>query len=258
MILIYVDESGVPSLKDPDPIFILNAVLIKIKDYLEIERDLKIFKRDICKAYKIPDKNFEIHMSQLYKDQGKKVFHKQLILKELQQIYNSIYKSMVPNHNFKIISVVFQKDKIPKGTKENRIMHWVLEDLLERIELCLLNEYRSQGIFFMDDMNKTKCVEFRELFNIIIKNGTYNLKEFQRLQPFIHFLDSASNDGIQISDLITYIIRQIIIKKIYLKGNANDTINKHIFNSLIKPKIRGYPTFIGFGLKIIPEPKIKI
>lgn len=141
-----------------------------------MESDFTTFRRNICNVYNIPDKYFEIHMSQLYKKQGKSVFHKQLILNELQQIYIRIYNSMIPKHIFKIISVVLQKDKLSKGINDNKIMSIALEDLLERIELCLLNEYHSDGIFFMDDMNKTKCENFRRIYKNVIMKGTYSLK----------------------------------------------------------------------------------
>lgn len=120
-------------------------------------------------------------------------------------------------------------------------------------------EYNSQAYVFMDDNNKNQIVKIRELFKEIIINGTYFVKKFRFIDPFIHFLNSASNNGIELADVITYSIKRFLDMKIYKKTSSRlNKRNDLIFKDLVMPKIRNYPQILGFGLKITPSFNIKI
>jgi len=259
MILVYIDESGVTSLKDTNPIFMLSAVLIEEADLIVLESEMGLFRKNTCKKYNLPNKNFEIHMSQIFKRQGKKVFGRKLDHNELHQIFNEIYQTIIPYNKFKVISIVILKDKLPSGSTKKNVLDWSLIPLLERIEYCLSNEYHSKATIFMDNSDRNKNAEIKKNFKGIIINGTYYKKNFEYIPSYIHFLNSDSNDGIQLCDAISYSIKRFIDIEIYKKtpgviGNMNNTI----FKDLVLPKIRNFPQVLGFGLKIYPSVKIRL
>lgn len=259
MVLVYIDESGITSMKDPNPIFMLGAVIIEDNDLINLEKVTKDFKARICINYNLPNANFEIHLSQLFKKQGKKIFGKQLSSNNLNKIFGEIYDSLVPYNKFKIISSVILKDKLQKKTTSYSVLRWSFENLLERIEFFLSDEYNTPAYVFMDDKNKNQIVEIRDMFKDIILNGTYYVKRFKYINPLIHFLNSASNIGIQLADAITFSIKRYLDMKIYGKTLSRlNKKNEFIFKDLIAPKIRNYPQILGFGLKIKPNINIKI
>lgn len=102
-----------------------------------------------------------------------------------------------------------------------------------------------------DDINS--CAKIRKTVKDIINHGTYYKKNFQNISPFIHFLESASNNGIQLSDAVAYSIRRFLRKKVYGLYSNIDQYNDNIFTNLIKLKFRNYPNFLGSGLKIYPN-----
>ena len=51
MVLIFIDASGTTSFNDPEPLYALNAILIKERDYVILENNIFSFKEEICNDY---------------------------------------------------------------------------------------------------------------------------------------------------------------------------------------------------------------
>ena len=71
MVLAYIDESGNPSQKDEEEIFVLTAVLIQEQNYQNIDLTITNLKESLSYKYNIPD-GFEFHILSLLANRKKK------------------------------------------------------------------------------------------------------------------------------------------------------------------------------------------
>ncbi|MHA2010241.1 MAG: DUF3800 domain-containing protein [Promethearchaeota archaeon] len=253
MVLGHIDESGNPSLKDKEEIFVLSAVLIQEQNYQNIDLTISNLKERLSYQYNIPDE-FEFHVLSLLANRTKRnkpSAFDNVSYNERRNIYLTWHKSL-KNLDFKIISVAILKKEL---TKEFNVRFWANLFLLERIQMYTQElTGNHQAIIFMDSESE----EWNQKKINILKTAIYypenhpSFIKFKNIVPNIYFLDSGSSMGIQLADSVVYCIRRWLRFTIYGKEGEIEKTNNKCFE-IIKKKIRGYPDCLQTGLKIFPK-----
>ncbi len=267
MYFIYIDESGQPNYTDSELLFSITALIFHEKYRRDFEKRIINFKNKLKLKYRSPpNQDFELHAKDMVKYDKNHIINSKSIFKgyNLTDVLPDFIEiaNLIKNMKCTIITSCIVKDKLHFQID---LDEWCLKFELERLCLYLEKENNRKklinqdtydsGIIYFDKSLKEEATRFR-FINDFIKNGScYQQNEYLVEDPV--FVDSINRIFIQITDIVSYIIRRHIRSKIYNKSNVIDNFTSQAFE-LIREKFdtSSKGKLIGSGLKIFPDIEI--
>lgn len=264
MYLAYIDESGNYDLNDETSLeFVLVAVIIHEKDWVKFQKECKSLKEAIWyllepELSSTPPNEFELHMKEIcnrenfyecLKNDDEKWF------KIIETIFEKISQLDV-----NIISSIIIKDKIKEEGYED-VKHWSYTLLFERLQRYISHKTTRELDEFiltvLDSEGADADNQKREYIKEFMICGTGHGWEEYLINiietPFI--VDSEIHLGIQIADVIAYVLRRYVYK--ILKRNPNAFFNEYCDKILGKIghlfHRSDYNRIDGYGIKIFPH-----
>ena len=240
----YVDESGVESVRDNSNFFVTAGAIFHEDDLATMKTDIQNYK----------DANFsgthqdaEIHLQHIFKGRGK-FFG--LNLSQKLSLLNPLY-STLHNLPFTVISVAIDKQRFTQKHSAREILDYGHMLLIERFNSFLV-EKDNKGIIRIDRTtapNKVnlgpKDAYILKLINRIRKNGTRWQPPAISIVEEPDFIASHLRKGLQVADAVAYCVNRKI----------NSYSDFDIFWDKIYPKFRtdSNGDTAGYGFKIYPE-----
>ncbi len=250
----FIDESGStvikPEIVKKEPLFVLTATMVHEKELIRLNKMLNNFINLINKNYNINIK--ELHTKNIYHGNN---WFKKLDLNDRKNILSDLI-NIISNSDIIIISVVLYKDKIIRNTdnKINRddILKLGYKLLSERIAFFISRKENNEFMIWIIDntqnkLNQKICkIIFNEILNEFRK---YKIARQKILLPPI-FANSIYYPGLQISDIVGYIISRYIRYKEYY-SDKDEKFPIDCYFEKISRKFDTNPNgnYIGYGLK---------
>ena len=204
MYIVFIDESGKPVKKEPQP-FVVASVIIheNILDSLEEELlDLKLnfFGR---KAY-----NVEIHGKEVVHGKG---YFSQVDMEKREKFLSECYKFIGSKTLTLIASVVLKEKFAGLSEKEAResMERIAYMHLLERVTIYFDKIGSSERILLVVDETDVKHdISIKNRISEEIRMGLYTSRRFssRRIFPAPLFLPSKEQAGLQLADLVAYAV----------------------------------------------------
>lgn len=144
-----------------------------------------------------------------------------------------------------IIITLTSNKNCPRITKENYILGWHLQELMQRIEMELQSNDENLCVLFVDPVSKEKNKLFREIYFNLYQHGDF-IQRYSHIKDSLNIEYSHHSVGIQLADFIAGSFSG------FLKGYAN---SKDIFTDRIKPYLptRYDGDILGFGIREVPS-----
>lgn len=264
MYFAYIDESGNKEITNrQNKLYVLSAIIIHEKYWDWIHQktgDLKSKIWDLVKGEENdtiePPDDFELHMKEISRKEG---YYSRIgdDNKRLMQIWRELY-TFISKLFIKIVSIVVHKDHF-KERNHVDVGKWGFKLLIERLNRFVMDSHpeKEQHILMVLDSVDTKFNEQkRREVEDYIKYGTgQGWEEFPEQvieTPFI--VDSIIHNGVQLADLVAYLVRRYAMKYFNLSPNAffNDYCDNLM--TLIEDKFYRHNKLLkGHGLMIFPR-----
>ena len=133
------------------------------------------------------------------------------------------------------------------------ILKFHLEDIMDRIEMHLQNDWENLAVLFIDPVSEEKNKYFREIYSNLYEKGGL-IDNFTHIKDSLNIEHSHHSVGIQIADFIAGSFSAVLKSDGKDKGNYNDGIV--MFKNFILPNIRELKSDIfGFGIIEVPKDK---
>ncbi len=245
----YIDASGNRLRKDPEN-FVLTSITIHESQLEYMDKRIYWIKKNELPEYY--PKNMELHVKNMLKRKG--------IFKNIStsQTYNLLDKTFQflseGDTDYFIVSSIIKKELMYELTD---IEEWAYRFVLERINggIELLNKQNSanEKCQLIIDNDGERNFQISSRIDWELKYGSkYSKFEFILGKP--DFVDSKSNNMMQITDCIPYAIRKHYRKN---RGNYSYIEKWRKYYNLIEPKFRSENRkYKGVGLKVFPEVSI--
>lgn len=238
----YVDESGVPEIKDNTKFFVASGAVFH-------EKELETMKKLIIE---FKNNNFtgkldgaELHVHDIYK--GKNVFYglsKQQKYDLLDNVYSTIEKL-----DLTIITIAIDKTKLKIKYPHYKIAETAYKFLIERFDK-FLGEKDNKGVIRIDrttndqeiKLNKRDC-DILQIVNAIRKYGT----GWQTISHIVEeplFYNSSMRKGLQVADAIAYCTNR------HLAGYSDFEPYWNVIQSKLRCNELGKTD--GYGFRIFP------
>ncbi|MFW9865716.1 MAG: DUF3800 domain-containing protein [Candidatus Thorarchaeota archaeon] len=264
MYFAYIDESGNKDLKNKqNKLYVLSAIIIHEKYWDWIHQETKNLKLKIWEIVKVengdydPPDDFELHMKEISRREG--YYH--TIgddNNKLRQIWRELYL-FISKLFIKIISIVVHKEHF---TNRNHVDvgKWAFKLLIERLNRYIVEYHpeKEQHIMMVMDSVDSKFDEQRryEVENYIKYGTGQGWDEYPEQvieTPFI--IDSKIHSGVQLADLVSYLVRRYAMKYFGLSPSAffNDYCDNLM--TLIEDKFYRHAKYMlkGYGMMIFPR-----
>lgn len=252
---LYIDESGNASPKNiSSPYYILCGVMITANE----SNELKI-KADQIKFKFFNHTNIVFHSREIGRGDGD---FKLLIKNQTIDKFRSDLISLLKQGRCQLISVLVDKNRIPKSWNEKSIYKLTAEKMVNNFTLALLAQANCKGKIVIESATSEKDFYYHKavvkFLSAGIKQPEISFKVVQDKLTEISFVTKKNNDiEEQLTDLLAYGIRmkyeskkplseyeqkliKIVDEKLF-KCNPNTGTKKKRYHSRIK------------GLVIIPE-----
>ncbi|MBA7523351.1 hypothetical protein ES705_15477 [subsurface metagenome] len=264
MYFAYIDESGNKDINNKqNKLYVLTAIIIHEKYWDWIHQESKNLKRKIWdlvrdKGLQIdPPDDFELHMKEISRKEG--YYH--TIGdddKKLRNIWRELY-SFISRLFIKIVSIVVHKEHFSDQNFVD-VGKWAFKLLIERLNRYVMDYHpeKEQYIMIVMDSVDPKFDEQkrREIENFIKYGTGQGWEEFPEQVIEIPFIvDSKIHSGVQLADLVAYLVRRYAMKHFSLSPDAffNDYCDDLI--ALIEDKFYRHDkyTLKGYGMMIFPR-----
>lgn len=264
MYFAYIDESGNKDINNKqNKLYVLTAIIFHEKYWDWIHQETKNLKQKIWDLVKDKDgnfdypDNFELHMKEITRKEG---YYSTIgdDDEKLSNIWRELY-SYISKLFIKIISIVVHKDYF---TNQNfvDVGKWAFKLLIERLNRYIMDyhpEKEQHIMIVMDSVDPKFDDQKRNEIENFIKYGTgQGWDEFPEQvieTPFI--VDSKIHSGVQLADIVAYIVRRYAMKYFNLSPGAffNDYCDNLM--ALIEDKFYRHAkyTLKGYGMLIFPR-----
>lgn len=264
MYFAYVDESGNKDINNKqNKLYVLTAIIIHEQYWEWIHRESKNLKSKIWSLVKEkglqidPPDDFELHMKEISRKEG---YYSTIGDDDetLRNIWRELY-SFISKLFIKIISIVVHKEHF---TNQNfvDVGKWAFKLLIERLSRYVMDNHpeKEQHIMIvMDSVDPEFDEQKRREIEDFIKYGTgQGWEEFPEQvieTPFI--VDSKIHSGVQLADLVAYLVRRYAMKYFGLSPGA--FFNEYCDNlmALIENKFYRHDSYTlkGYGMMIFPR-----
>jgi len=264
MYFAYIDESGNKDItNEQNKLYVLSAIIINEKYWDWIHQESKNLKSKIWdlvrdKGLQVdPPDDFELHMKEISRKEG--YYH--TIGdddKKLRYIWQELY-SFISILFIKIVSIVIHKEHF---TDQNfvDVGKWAFKLLIERLNRYVMDYHpeKEQHIMIVMDSVDTQFDEQkrREIENFIKYGTGQGWEEFPEQvieTPFI--VDSKIHSGVQLTDLVAYLVRRYAMKYFSLSPDAFFNNYCDDLMALIEDKFYRHDkyTLKGYGMMIFPR-----
>jgi hypothetical protein len=213
MYLIYLDEAGNTGsrLDDPDqPIHVVGAIIIADKDWLAIE---EVFNGLVARLIpkKLERRGFEFHAADLFFGHG---FFEAWSNDDRNGLVNEVL-DIVTGNKLPIIYGAVNKPEFQKKYRRPSAPHDVaFLFAAERVERWFKKEAGDAvGMFIADETKadkdmKASLPQYRELISFGGRGD-----RLEHIIETIHFAASTETYGIQLADLVSYLIKRKLMGK---------------------------------------------
>jgi len=208
MYTIYVDESGIPSFRDPIKHYVLSGILVHDSKIKELKQNVFLYKHRYFKNDYIES---EIHTQNLYN--SKKNFIGLVGRDEKYQLLDNLYK-MITDLSAVIISVAIDKPLLEQ-TRPN----WKIFKIAWTILISRFNQYleydalRKEPAIVKIDKSTSKN---RKDLNSLFEEMRSHKHKHQRIDKILGepiFVNSDAIEGIQVADAVSYCTNRYLEKK---------------------------------------------
>jgi hypothetical protein len=233
--ILYVDDSGSPSVKDNTSYYVISGVIIHETDINQMEREVQQYK---SLNFIIGYKNAEIHVHDIYKSQRK---FSELTRQTKYELLDNLY-SMINTLPITTISVGISKVQLLQIHPDWDVFNAAWTFLTERFDKFVSDHGNSinKGII-IDRSSKIPEKEIWKIVNRLRRYGSY----FQSIDNIVEepiFVESQIREGIQLADACAYCTVR------YLNGSKQFLSYWDVVESKLRRSKSGI--IPGYGLKI--------
>lgn len=263
MYFAYVDESGNKEINNKqNKLYVLTAIIIHEKYWDWIHRETKNLKQKIWEIVKeegdyrdAPD-DFEIHMKEIARKEG---YYSTIGNDDdkLRKIWRELY-SFISKLFIKIVSIVVHKYHFINQNFAD-VGKWAFKLIIERLNRYIIDNHpdKEQHIMIvMDSVDPKYDKQKREEIENFIQYGTgqgwEEIPEQVIETPFI--VDSKIHSGVQLADLVVYLVRRYAMKYFGLSQGAFFNNYCDDLMALIENKFYRHNKLLkGHGVMIFPR-----
>ncbi len=264
MYFTYVDESGNKDITNKqNRLYVLTAIIIHEQYWDWIHQECKNLKSKIWALVKDklpqidPPDDFELHMKEISRKEG---YYSTIGEddEKLRNIWWELY-SFISNLFIKIVSIVVHKEHF---TNQNfvDVGKWAFKLLIERLNRYVIDNHpeKEQHIMIvMDSVDPDFNEQKRREIENFLKYGTgQGWEEFPEQVIEIPFIvDSKIHNGVQLADLVAYLVRRYAMKYFGLSPSALFNEYCDDLMALIENKFYRHDSYTlkGYGMMIFPR-----
>lgn len=264
MYFAYVDESGNKDINNKqNKLYFLTAIIIHEQYWDWIHQESKNLKSKIWSLVKPkglqvdPPEDFELHMKEISRKEGyySTIGDSDIKLKTIwRELYSFISKLFI-----KIVTIVVHKKHFINQNFLG-VGKWAFKLLIERLNRFVMDNHpeKEQHIMIVMDsvdpeFDAQKRCEIEGFINYGTGQGWEEFPEQVIETPFI--VDSKIHSGVQLADLVAYLVRRYAMK--YFGLNPDAFFNKFCDNlmALIENKFYRHESYAlkGYGMMIFPR-----
>lgn len=234
-----------------NPFYIRSAMLLNAEDWKKIQKDFI----DLKKEFEIP-LNKEVKWSYLWSLRAHEKNRKPIspdkdyyFLRDYntRRLLEFVIKTINLLEEIDIKIIVTITDNLNEDTfvRENKMLKWHLQNIMQRIEMEIQNLRENLCIFFLDPVSEKKDRLLREVYHQLYLSGDF-ISKYSHIKDSLNIECSHHSVGIQIADYISGVING------FLRGfdNSKWIFQKHILNKLRK-NCEG--KIVGYGIICIPS-----
>ncbi|RLI48839.1 MAG: hypothetical protein DRO73_08135 [Candidatus Thorarchaeota archaeon] len=210
MYLVYVDESGKPSMKHSSPLFVQAAFILLDSEWQSVDNAVNSLK---AKWFpNLPPEDVEIHAYEVIQQKGVyRSLGREKSLKLLENVFELIAKI-----NCTLIASVIHKRKLWKIKDREGVELWSHRLLFERVCKFLekennrrmsMNQPPEYGILLIDSVNTRYDNAVRRKYSEFFKHGTlYQTNEDLIENPL--FVNSQYRNMSQLVDVVAHMVNR--------------------------------------------------
>ncbi len=224
MYLIYVDESGKPSMKHSSPLFVQAAFILLDDMWQSVDNAVNSLKMRWFPN--LPPGDVEIHAYEVIQQKGiYKSLGKKKALKLLEEVFE-----LISQIDCTLIASVIHKHKLRKIKNRDDIELWSHRLLFERVCKFLekendrrmrTNQPPEYGILLIDSVNTRYDNTVRRKYNEFFKYGTlYQTNEYLIEDPL--FVNSQYRNMSQLVDVVAHLVNRYTIMRRKPKAQWSD------------------------------------
>ena len=255
---IYIDEVGNSDLKSSnltDHRFLgLTGVIFEL-DYVKntLNSELEKIKQEYFS--RDPDEPIIFHRKELvYKKPPFSILHN----KDLEEKFNADFLNLIKNLDFKIISVLMDKQEHTDKYKTWKYdpYHYCMEIIVERF-FFFLKDKNAEGDLMFEGRGGKEDMRLKNSFSRIYERGTHYITNTDLAKYFTSKQlkikpKQANISGLQIADLLAHPVRRYIFTEYLNMKEEKQTFGDDVIE-VIKSKFHSYNGKVGgYGIKTLP------
>lgn len=251
MYLIFIDESGKPSVKEKDP-FVVATLIIHDEIFFDLENDIDDIVANVLRfSTSYLARAVELHGKSLF--QNKEPFNRYPIQKRVEladKIFDYIFHELQGSATTILVGIKKKEIlKLPEKHARKIIIEKAYMYTMERIAWFLRDYFPTLAQIIIDTSELDS--DIRQVVINEINRGMYT----SRIIPPITFLEgpifvkSEKYRALQLTDLIAYVFHRLLSGR---PTAMNGLFDFRIYFTKIKPIIRKGPNnqIAGYGVKI--------
>lgn len=237
------------------PFYIRSTLLINSSEWKKLNNQFK----DLKKSFDIPA-NKEIKWSFLWilkmrRDNGNTIserepykFLEAYPIERLESFVESAI-DLINTLDYKKIILTYTDNEEINNHEEKHILKFHIQEMIQRIEMELQNDYNNLGVVFIDPVNEVKNCYFRDIYNDFFLQGDF-------IEKYVHIKDSLNIEfshhsvGIQLSDFIAGIFNGVLRSS----SDEHFKFSQKLFYNYVLSNVRRYKGRIhGYGIREVPS-----
>lgn len=153
----------------------------------------------------------------------------------------------------KRIIATYTKNEKASSINEKHMLHFHLQEHMQRIEMELQKNENNLGVLFFDPVNQKKNELFRKVYSELYENGDF-VNSYKFIKDSLNIENSHHSVGIQIADYISGAFSSV------LKANSSNNYLRGVkmYFKNIHPNLRRDPEgrVQGYGIREVPSNRI--